>query len=117
MAGCKRDRKKESFWRRMVRGQRASGLGVRAWCRKHGLQEYSFYAWRRGLALRDAEAGKPEFVPVRVADSAPTNGEGWLEIRLAGERCVRIQGRVDQQTLTDVLTVLASVGRPEAEAC
>jgi len=110
MAGNRRDSKKESFWRRMVEGQAASGLGVRAWCRKQGLREYSFYAWRRELGLRDAEAGQPVFVPVRVAESAPTNGEGWLEIRLAGERCVRIQGRVDRQTLTDVLAVLASAG-------
>lgn len=116
MAGCKRDRKKESFWRRMVGRQAASGSSVRGWCREHGLAEYSFYAWRRELARRDAEAGQPVFVPVRVAASAPTspergraeNGEGWLEIRLAGERCVRIQGRVDRQTLSDVLVVLAS---------
>lgn len=63
----------------MVDRQAASGLGVRAWCRKHGLQAYSFYAWRRELALRDAEADKPAFVPVRVAET--NHGTGVPPVR------------------------------------
>jgi len=134
MAGRKRDRKKESFWRRVVRRQSGSGLGVRAWCVEQGVAEHSFYAWRRKLAWRDAEqadvsarsvAAKPAsmFVPVRVAEEWPTKGQGRIEIVLAcGQQHrhrVHIEGGVDRQTLTDVLAVLASVsvGEPEASAC
>lgn len=125
--GARRDVSKESFWRRMVDRQAASGLSVRSWCRKHDLREHSFYAWRRELGLRDAEAGRSAFVPVRVAESAPTcpergraeNGEGWLEIRLGGAQCVRIQGRVDRQMLADVLAVVTSASsvEPEGRRC
>ena len=108
MAARQRDRKKELFWRRMVRRQAASGATVRAWCREHSVAEYSFYAWRRELAVRDAEQARSAFVPVRVAESVPTHGEGRMEIVLAGRRRVCIQGRVDRQMLSDVLAVLAS---------
>lgn len=37
--GERRDLKKESFWREMVRGQSGSGMSVRAWCRRHALRE------------------------------------------------------------------------------
>ena len=108
--GKSRDRAKESSWRRIVRKQAGSGLNVRAWCRKHGVQEHAFYVWRRELARRDAEEVRPAFVPVHVADVAAPRGEGRVEIILADGRRVRIRGRVDRQSLADVLAVLASFG-------
>ena len=57
-----RSASKEQFWRTMVRQWRQSGLSVRAFCRRHGLLEPNFFAWRRTLAERDAA---PDTTPVR----------------------------------------------------
>lgn len=110
-SGAVRDLKKERYWRRIVRGQAASGLSVRAWCRKHGEKDAAFYWWRRELARRDAENSEPTFVPVRVTGDMATDTGGGIEILLAGGRRVRVRGRVDRQMLSDVLTVL------EGRAC
>ena len=68
----RRDLKKEAFWRQTIRGQRRSGMSIRAWCRRHALGEASFYWWRARLAQRDAQASA--LVPVRVtADSSVTD--------------------------------------------
>jgi len=80
-------------------------LSVRAWCREHDVAEASFYAWRRELALRDAEPAGPVFVPVQVAEDAPAD-IGRIEIMLANGRCIRVCGRVDRPALADVLAVM-----------
>ena len=55
---------KERFWRRMVRQWRGSGLSIRDFCAERQLAEPNFYAWRRTIAQREAEAAR--FVPVQV---------------------------------------------------
>lgn len=137
--GERRDLKKESFWREMVRGQSGSGLSVRAWCRRHALTEPAFYWWRRRLADSDATSSviakraarnRATFVPVRVSDAAivagvaaPIAGAGRIEILLADGRRVHLIGPVDRQALADVLAVLTTEvcdgeARPWAgEAC
>jgi hypothetical protein len=67
-----RDANKEALWRRHVRGQASGGLSVRAYCVAHGLQEYSFYWWRRDLARREADPSAA-FVPVTVAAETPVS--------------------------------------------
>ena len=118
------DRKKELFWRRVIRTQPSSGMSVRAWCSKHSVGESSFYWWRRQLARRDAHA--PVLVPVRVAanrsasdvfDVSALNGSlSRIEIALPAGRCVRLFGPVDRQALTDVLAVLTSASFQPSEA-
>jgi len=103
-SGARRDLSKESFWRRLVRRQATSGLSARAWCRRHGQREFAFYWWRRELARRDAE--QTTFAPVHVAGDEAAGGEGWIEIVLAGQRRIRLSGRVDRQVLADVLAVM-----------
>jgi transposase len=100
-----RDLKKESFWRRIIRGQAGSGLCVRAWCRKRRVKEVAFYWWRRELARRDAEQ-PVSFVPVHVREDAPAAEGSDIEIVLNGGWCLRIRGRVDRQMLADVMAVL-----------
>ena len=119
---ARRDRKKETYWRRMVRGQALSRVAVRAWCLRHDLREPTFYWWRIELARRDAAAPKtvaplarrsrPAFVPIRVAEDSPANSHGSIEIVLGhrGDR-VRLSGSVDRQALTDVLAVLEASAR------
>lgn len=107
MAARRWDLKKESFWRRMVRGQPGSGLSVRDWCRKHRVREAGFYWWRRELARRDTKRRPASFVRVRVAADDPDIGSDGVEIVLAGGRRVYIHGRVDRQMLSDVLAALS----------
>lgn len=119
--GGRRDSKKESFWREIVRGHARSGTTVRAWCRSHAIAEPAFYWWRRELAQRDRQIASAAFVPVCVADDACASGlaaidarsagAGRIEIVLAAERRVRLIGPVDRQALANVLAVLTSEPR------
>jgi len=113
-----RDLNKEALWRRRVHGQTASGLSIRAWCRKHAVRESVFYWWRSQLARRHAVARI--FVPVQVSpESSPAPASvGQIEIVLAGDRCVRVVGPVDRQALADVLVVVADhASAAEAREC
>jgi hypothetical protein len=71
-----READKEKFWRKMLREWEVSGLTIRAFARKKGLQEGSFYAWRREIRIRNREAAVAntstldESQPVRAHDSA-----------------------------------------------
>jgi hypothetical protein len=128
----RRDRKKESLWRRRIRKQAGSGLSIRLWCRRNHLLETSFYWWRTQLARRDAEVRKrrpgperkPKFVPVRVHADAmgsfniySANGSSHhIGIVLPQDRYVRVVGSVDRQALSDVLAVLTSLSVCDAEA-
>src|SRR4051794_29489111 len=105
--GNPRDPRKERFWRRMIQQWRRSGLSARAFCQQHGLSEPNFYAWRRTLADRDAEA--IAFVPVEVLPepSPPANTAGpGLELLLPGGRVLRIGPGFDGPTLRRLLAVL-----------
>ena len=103
-----RNAKKEAMWRRHVRGQASGGLSVRAYCSAQGLQECSFYWWRRELARREAEH-PAAFVPVTVADEISASAPGGqVEIVLPGDLQVRVLGSVDKRMLADVLDVLAA---------
>jgi len=111
---------RESFWRRMIRGQIKSGLSIRSWCRQRSLAEPTFYWWRKELARRDAACGEPgqvepaTFVPVHVVEESSSTGA--IEIVLSRQWRVRVIGRVDRQMLTDVLAVVTSSSCVETEA-
>jgi hypothetical protein len=132
-SGARRETTRETFWRRLIRGQARSGMSIRAWCRQHAVQEASFYWWRRRLGRqdadrcgtggrevdrRDADRREPAFVPVRMAEDPSASVEPEIEILLAGERRVLVRGSVNRQALTDVLAVLTSgPGAAEARPC
>lgn len=105
---------KERCWRRLVRQWRSSGLSVREFCAERKLPEPSFYAWRRTIAARDAEAVR--FVPVRVVveeqpvASDNVSGSG-LELVLPAGRLLRIGPSFDAPTLRRLLSLLED-GRP-----
>jgi hypothetical protein len=105
---------KERFWRRLVRQWRRSGLSIRAFCVERQLSEPSFYAWRRTIAQRDAEAA--HLVPVLVVpDEKPVAscdafGNG-LELLLGARRVLRIRPGFDGPTLRQLLALLEE-GQP-----
>jgi transposase-like protein len=108
-------RKTEAFWRRLIRGQAGSGVSIRAWCRRHGVYEATFYQWRARLAQRDAEHAPTEFVPVQVVEPESAVSDASLEIVLVGGHRVRVRGSVDRQVLAEVVAVLT--GAAEGRAC
>jgi len=75
----RRNGDKERAWRERIADQKRGGGTVRAFCRERGLNENSFYHWRREIRLRDREntavpAQRPAAtsdVPGRSAKLAP----------------------------------------------
>ncbi len=116
---------REQFWRRHVGRQRASRLGIRAYCQRHGLHEHSFYAWRRTIAERDRHArpapaqplATPAFLPVAVVDGLTSRHDSPIEIRLVDGRRVRIRAGCDRTLLADVLAILHAATKPEDRPC
>jgi hypothetical protein len=118
-----RDRGKERFWRSMLGQWRRSGLSIRDFCAGQQLSEPSFYAWRRTLAERDAQARRrrggdrrgpgtspPVFVPVRLVPVPATPAQAAaLEVVPGGGRLVRVPAGFDAATLRQLLVVLEEV--------
>src|SRR3954466_13407534 len=107
-AGKRRDPVKERFWRRTIADQARSGLSVRAFCEREGLEPWNFHWWRQALARRDREAPpartvrRPNsvaelpvpstFLPVRVVQDAakPMVATTPIEIVLPAGPTVRV---------------------------
>jgi transposase-like protein len=116
---------REQFWRRHIDQQRASRLSVRDYCHRHGLQEHSFYSWRRTIGERDRHGepappqplAAPAFLPVAVVDGPTRLHDSPIEIRLVDGRRVRIRAGCDRALLADVLAILHATAKPEARPC
>lgn len=113
-----RDEAKERLWRERMEERAASGLNVRARCRREGVRESAFYSWRGELARRDREGERvdlreehtqraPQFVRVVPSEVAgPTAGAGRIEIRTRGGHAVVVERGFDPETLGAVIDVL-----------
>jgi len=124
----RRDVVKEARWRELVAAHKSSDLSVRAFCAQQNVPENSFYAWRRELALRDAEgvpapkrktraasnaqrvggtasapSQRPTFLPVTLA-SPP--GLPLVEVTLTQGAVLRVHTGCDAATLAMVLAAL-----------
>jgi hypothetical protein len=110
MANRNRDVGREQAWRRRLAKQAASGLGVRAFCRREQLAESAFYAWRRTIAERDVEARpelrRPAFVPA-VVRGEPRR-EGSITIELAGRRVLRLPEAISAERVAELVEALES---------
>ena len=132
----RRDLAKEQRWRELVAKHRDSDLSVREFCADAGVAENSFYAWRRELALRDAESadgadasepkklkhvstqpkrksstsssGATAFVPVALSNLPHTAA---VEMALPSGVTLRVAAGCDEATLRTVLSAL------EASSC
>jgi transposase-like protein len=72
---------------------------VAAFCRRAGVSQPSFYAWRRKLR------GETTFAEVKLS-AEPVAETGGIELRLPGRRCVVVRPGFDRQTLVELLHVL-----------
>ena len=94
---------KADEWAERIAAQQRSGMSVKQFCKKQGLTEYSFYAWRKRLQ----ETGLVRFALVeRRARRQECTAESVLELVLATGERLRIGPGVDITTLRTVLDVL-----------
>lgn len=104
-------------WARIVRQQRASGLTVAAYCRRHDLAEATFYHWRRKVSAGGVVAGSRSqdpgamFVEAKVEacrdeEAEASSGTCGLELVLSGGQVVRVQRGFDAQLLREVVLAL-----------
>lgn len=96
-------------WRQFFHEHAKSGLTVAAFCRRAGVSQPSFYAWRRRLC------GEVTFAEVKMPREA-TAEAGGIELRLPGERCVVVRPGFDRRTLLELLDVLRAAGGAREEA-
>lgn len=111
MANRKRDAAKESQWREILGRQVASGLSVRAFCRREGIGEPSLYCWRRTLRAREAgppPATSPAFVPA-VVHEAPLREASILVEWDAGLR-LRLPVTISATWVAELLRALPAGG-------
>ena len=118
----RRDEGKEREWRKLLDEQRRGGESVRAFCRKLGVREASFYRWRREVELRDCEAVKkrktpPVLAPVvfveepcggsaKSRDTSMGETSPAIEIVLGDGITVRVLPHSTREQLDMVLSVL-----------
>lgn len=71
---------RSAVWRERLLAQQASGLNIGAWCKREGVSAWSFYAWRKRLALPKL-AGHADWTMIArvygrwMSDADPTAGE------------------------------------------
>ena len=84
---ARRVRRSEGEWRRLLARQRASGLSIRAFCRREQVGEATFHHWRRTLAghleggIEGRKETEPAFVDVGVLGAAH-GGKPSLDLKL-----------------------------------
>ena len=79
-----------------------SGLTVQDFCRQEGIASPSFYQWKRRFAASDEPPGpSPEFLPIRLAPSAP------VEIVLPGGAMLRLSPGCDLAFVRSLVEALS----------
>lgn len=113
----KRQRLTAVRWRQLIDRQLASGLGVEAFCRRHGVASSTFFAWRQKLRA----SAEPVFV--ELTEGAAPAGQGHagtataasgdstvaapIELLLPGGVTVRVRSGFDASTLRAVVEALS----------
>ncbi len=87
-------------WRKIIQQQQTSGLPVLAFCRRAGVPQSSFFAWRRKLRQSST------FAEVKLSAEPVSVVAAGIELRLPGGRRVLVRPGFDRQTLLDLLDLL-----------
>ena len=113
----RRSLERERYWRGLIREQRASGLGISAFCREREVPLSSFFQWRRKLRERPArdersprrskaqEDSIAKFVPVQLPPPPAATRTG-CEIVLADGCRVIVTAHCDAVWLGEILAAL-----------
>jgi hypothetical protein len=109
--GPGRDVRKERRWRRLIGEAARSGLSVREFCQRKGLEECQFYSWRREIKRRrDHRQGRNSRADLASFALVSADGDeeaAGIELVLEGGRKLRIRRGVDAETLRTVMGALA----------
>ncbi len=116
-----RDPQREAFWRAALARHASSGMSVRVFCQRERLTESTFFAWRRTIAERDAEATsrtgrggppkrlkQPAFLPVVI--DGEQGSDGSITIELAGGRVLRLPESIATERLVQLVHSLEARG-------
>ena len=98
----KRDAGKEKLWRAAITEARSSGQSVREFCRQRRLKENLFYAWRRELKTRDAEAAEKGGFVELVRPTGGQQGAG-VSLRIDDRLSIVLERGFDGATLQAAL--------------
>ena len=103
---------KRQFWRMAIETWRDSGMSVSKFCKAEGLDEGTFYNWRKKLTDGDSQTNKQAVKSssafIRVA--MPKSKHALLELELSSGNTLRISSGADSTTLNDVISILQQVG-------
>jgi hypothetical protein len=100
------------FWQKSIETWQNSGMSIRKFCKSEGLQESTFYNWRKKLTDGQSQVNKQilknpsAFIKVAL----PRNEHTFLELELSSGSTLRIPSGADNKTLSSVLSVLREVG-------
>jgi hypothetical protein len=95
----------EKKWRTILESWDASGLSLRAFAIREGLNIGSTCAWKK--RLRPDPPTVTSFVPVVVSDGASRRTEGF-ELTLGDRMALRIPSDFDEATLTRLVRALGA---------
>jgi len=93
-------------WPEIISEQNTSGLSVSAYCRQKGMNEKTFYNWRKKLG--NPKESKPEgFIQIKATESAPGK---ILSIQTPGGYQLEVESGVDKSYVQSILKVLVGLG-------
>jgi hypothetical protein len=96
-----REATRSEYWRAKIEAQGRSGLSVHRFCQQQGLNEPSFYAWRK--RVRREEPPRFALVEPLVTASVATVP---VELLLASGERLRIGAGADASTIRAVIQAL-----------
>jgi transposase-like protein len=109
---AKSNTERRQFWQMVIETWKDSDMSVSKFCKAEGLSEGTFYGWRRRLSDHPSQQtkqthSKPSaFIEVAL----PKNDPIPLELLLSSGHTLRIRSSADNETLSNVLSVLRQVG-------
>jgi transposase-like protein len=92
-------------WPEIISAQNTGGLSVSAYCRQQGINEKTFYNWRKKLG--NSQETKPKrFIQIKAMES----GSGKvLRIQTPGGYRLEVESGVEKSHVQSILEVLAGL--------
>ena len=94
-------------WTTRIMACRSSGMTVRAWCRKNGLSEKTYYYWQRRLFQALSEQQTVHQTAFAEVTPPVCSGNVAVTVRIAGA-VADIHPGADAATVETVLRILKS---------
>lgn len=76
------------FWQSAIVEQGRLGVTIAGYCRDRGLEQATFYAWRKRLVADFSPSNGVEFTPITVKERVID----WTELELPGGLLLRFSG-------------------------